>query len=358
MLQFAIAIVLISLVLGIGQILLEEMRKAKPLPYEVLRLRIQAGVEVFTRDALDDGVPYRVIVRGTNGTKYYASDGWRTVSMDAVYLLDDRQYPRHEGLLFDGKPAVVCDEDRSKHVYTFAYVGTGRHLSILLRLPQSYHSESHAERPVTVIIRTLAPAEQDEVTAMEEARRREAEHGQQEELRRQALALATVARLEDNFLSSEYQQQYAAKHTAAILKTFAQQWRDDYLALLSNEPLLALVQADYPLVLEVFEARFQVLKLAQRLAVEPTTPASAAKLTPEEWAARIERYRQRSLTRKRVKFEDHRADVLQDLDMLQEFVDDLGQYPLDDDERERLIQEFKDRLLGGEEEGNNGFKQL
>jgi hypothetical protein len=354
--QYAIAIALIILVFWIGQIHLKEIREAKPIPHEVMRLRIQAGVAVYTRDALGDGVPYRVIVRGTNGTKYYASDGWRTMDMDAVYLMHDQQYPRHEGLLFDGQPVVVCDEDRSKHVYTFAYFGTGRHLSILLRLPQYHQSSSYVERPLTVIIRTLTPAEEDEGNAMEEARRREAEHVQQEELRRQALELVTVARLEDNFLSSEYQQNYAAKHTAAILKTFGQQWRDEYLKLLSNEPLYALVQADYPLVLEIFEARFQVIKLAQRLAVEPTPPESAAKLTPEEWAARIERYRQRSLTRKRVKFEDHRADVLQDLEMLQDFITDLDRYPLDEDERERLITEFKERLLGGEEDSNNGFK--
>jgi hypothetical protein len=62
--------------------------------------------------------------------------------------------------------------------------------------------------------------------------------------------------------------------------------------------------------------------------------------------------------RKRVKFEDHRADVLQDLEMLQDFISDLDRYPLDEDERERLIQEFKERLLGGEEESNNGFRQL
>ena len=118
----------------------------------------------------------------------------------------------------------------------------------------------------------------------------------------------------------------------------------------------------HPEVLAFFDMRFQVLKLAERLAIEPTPPPPApepkSRLTPEEWAARIERYRQRSLTRKRVRFEDHKADVMQDLDMLQEFVDDLGQYPLDEDERERLITEFKERLLGGDEESSNGFKQL
>lgn len=44
--------------------------------------------------------------------------------------------------------------------------------------------------------------------------------------------------------------------------------------------------------------------------------------------------------------------------MLQDFIADLDRYPLDDDERERLITEFKERLLGGEEENSNGFKQL
>ncbi len=83
------------------------------------------------------------------------------------------------------------------------------------------------------------------------------------------------------------------------------------------------------------------------------------RLTPEEWQARIERYRQRSLARKRVRFEDHRADVLQNLEMLQDFIADLDRFDaLDEDERERLIAEFKERLLSDEDEGGNGFKQL
>ncbi|HSX78962.1 MAG TPA: hypothetical protein VLQ80_10375 [Candidatus Saccharimonadia bacterium] len=354
-----VAIALIVLVLCGVITDLYERREAKRIPHEVMRLRIQAGVEVFTREALDNGVPYRIIVQGKNATRHHTSGGLSFVNMDAVYIIDDRQYPRHEGLLFDGEPAVVCAEDRVTHSYTFAYVGTGRHLSVLLRLPEYHQSSTYVERPLKVIIRTLTPAEEIEGKAVEEERQRESAEMQHKELSRQAQELATLAYTENNFLDETYRQKYATKHTHEILTTFHRQWRDAYLALISNEPLYALVQEEHPLVLEIFAARFQVLQIAQRLAVEPP-PAheSQSRLTPEEWAARIERYRQRSLSRKRVKFEDHRADVLQDLEMLQDFIADLDRYPLDEDERERLITEFKERLLGGDEESNNGFKQL
>jgi len=90
----------------------------------------------------------------------------------------------------------------------------------------------------------------------------------------------------------------------------------------------------------------------------PTNPPPKQPLTPEEWQARIDRYRQRKLSKKRVKVEDDKAEIMQDLALLQEFADDLDNYPLDEDEKEQLIQEFKERLLGGEEESGGGFKQV
>jgi hypothetical protein len=95
------------------------------------------------------------------------------------------------------------------------------------------------------------------------------------------------------------------------------------------------------------------------LAVQPAPPPSEPKRkTLDEVLAGIERHRRRELHKKRVKADDHKADLMQDLELLQEFIADLDNYPLDEDERERLITEFKERLLGGEEESSNGFKQL
>lgn len=88
------------------------------------------------------------------------------------------------------------------------------------------------------------------------------------------------------------------------------------------------------------------------------TPQIKPKKTLDEVLAGIERFRRRELHKIRVKVEDHKAFMMQNLELLQEFIADLNNYPLDEDQREDLIKEFKERLLGGEEEHGNGFKQL
>jgi hypothetical protein len=332
---------------------------------EIMGFGIQSGLEVYSHQPLAYGVRCKVVVNGIDDYLHGQGQGWGIAKLDAVYLLGDGQYVRHGSLLFDRQPAVLFAEDPHQHRYSFLYTGTGRHLSVLLRIPPD-HKCQHAwpldNKPLWVSVRTLTEAEEVASKAQEHEQQWEEAEKQREDLRRQVLELATVADLESNFLDPEFQQNYAAKRTTEILKTLSPQWRDEYLALISNEALYALVQEEYPHVLEFFSGRFQVVRIAERLAVEPTpeppAPEQKSRLTPEEWAARIERYRQRSLTRKRVKIEDHKADVIQDLEMLQEFVDDLDRYPLDEDERERLIQEFKERMLGSEEENTIGYRQL
>jgi hypothetical protein len=358
----AVAIALVVLMVCLARMDLNDRRDAQRIPHEVMRLRIKAGVEVFTHEALDDGVSYRVIVQGKNETRHHISGGLSFVNMDAVYIIDDRQYPRHEGLLFDREPAIVCEEDRDKHSYTFAYVGTSRHMSILLRLPQYHQSSSYMERPLKVIIRTLTPAEAMQAKAIADERRRGAEEMQREELDRQARVLMTLAHVDNNFLSPEFQKNYAAKHSAAILKTFSTQWRDEYLALMGNVPLYALIQAEYPLVLEFYEARFEVARIAQRLAVEPPpeSPGSKQKrrLSREEWEARIERYRQRQLDRMRVGADDRIAQMLERFESvrrLRERAEDAG---LDEDEIEQLEKRLLEDLDQDEDEHTNGYRQL
>jgi hypothetical protein len=333
----------------------------------IMQFHIQAGQEVYNHQPLAEGLRCKVVVQGIDDYHHSSGpgQGWSTAKLDAVYLLGDGKYVRHESLLFDSRLAVLFEEDPYNHRYSFIYTGTGRQVSILLRIPEphkSQHTWPLANKPLQVTIRTLTAAEEVEVKAREKEQEREEAEMQREELNRRALELATLAFVENNFLSPEFQQNYAAKHTAKILNTLSSEWRAEYLALMSNKELYDLVQTEHRHVLEFFLARFEVSRIAQRLAVEPTPPPPApepkSRLTPEEWQARIERYRQRSLTRKRVKVEDYKADVMQDLELLQEFIADLDNYPLDEDERERLINEFKERLLGGEEEGSNGYRQL
>ena len=143
------------------------------------------------------------------------------------------------------------------------------------------------------------------------------ERKREKELNRLALEWATLAHLESNFLKPEYQQNFAAKHTSKILGTLNREWLEAYRRILGNPELYAIIQDQHPHVLDFLEARLEVIRIAERLAVEPAPPPLAPepkpKVTLAEWWARIERYRQWSLTRKRVKVEAYKADVMQDL---------------------------------------------
>jgi hypothetical protein len=136
----------------------------------------------------------------------------------------------------------------------------------------------------------------------------------EKELIRLALEWAALAHLESNFLKPEYQQNFAAKHTSKILGTLNREWLEAYRCVLSDPELYAIVQDQHPHVLDFLEARLEVIRIAERLAVEPA-PELKPKVTPDEWRAHIERYQQRFLIRKRVKVEDYKADVKQALNV-------------------------------------------
>jgi hypothetical protein len=140
------------------------------------------------------------------------------------------------------------------------------------------------------------------------------ERKQKEELSRLALKWATLAHLESNFLKPEYQQNFAAKHTSKILGTLNREWLEAYRRVLGDPELYAIIQDQHPHVLDFLEARLEVIRIAERLAVEPA-PKPKPKVILDEWRARIERYRQRFLTRKRVKVKDYKADVMQALNV-------------------------------------------
>ena len=140
------------------------------------------------------------------------------------------------------------------------------------------------------------------------------ERKREKELIRLALEWAALAHLESNFLKPEYQQNFAAKHTSKILGTLNREWLEAYRCVLSDPELYAILQDQHPHVLDFLEARLEVIRIAERLAVE-LAPEPKPKVTPDEWRAHIERYQQRFLIRKRVKVEDYKADVKQALNV-------------------------------------------
>jgi hypothetical protein len=107
------------------------------------------------------------------------------------------------------------------------------------------------------------------------------ERKREEELSRLALAWATLAHLESNFLKSEYQQNFAAKHTSKILGTLNREWLEAYRRVLGDPELYTIIQDQPPHVLDFLEARLEVIRIAERLAVEPASPPPAPEPKPK-----------------------------------------------------------------------------
>jgi hypothetical protein len=179
---------------------------------------------------------------------------------------------------------------------------------------------------------------------------------EQDDVRRRAAVLSHWAELESNFLRPDYQQHYAATHLRRVLDKDKDAWFKEARDVRDDEPLRSLLEQEYPQVLQVLEARLEVIRIAERLEVEPSRKP---KLTPEEHQERIERFRQRLTRRIDVKAQDFMAKHMRKLTLEQEFAQELEGYDLDEDERERLMNAFRDeltRLTEGEEEQNETYK--
>jgi hypothetical protein len=136
----------------------------------------------------------------------------------------------------------------------------------------------------------------------------------------------------------------------------------EYKEVIADPELYALIEAEHPHVLEFLEARLEVVRIAQRLAVKPPPkpkePEGKRRLTREEWELRIERYRQRQLDRMRVQAEDHIAKQLQKFELAEVLRTRAHEMNLDDDDIERLVQELLGDLDDADEDTGKGFQQL
>jgi hypothetical protein len=184
------------------------------------------------------------------------------------------------------------------------------------------------------------------------AEERETEEERQDYLRRWATSWAAKAHLESNFLDPEYREHYAAKHTERILSQEKEDWLDFYQRIHSDADLLTLIQNEHPHVLDFFEALFDTVRIAERLAVAPQEPKQKPKLSREQWQARIERYRQRQVTRQIVAADDRIAELLARFESLQRLREQAEELGLDEDTIEDLEKELKHDL--DDEDENNG----
>jgi hypothetical protein len=325
--------------------------------YTLCQLYIRPGVESFT-PPLPKGKRVKLIFTGACAVKRWDSP-W--CGLDACYTADtyDHNYKhRHYKLLLDQKTPATgpIEEDRAEHRYVFVYEATGGRLAVLLEPPIVAIDPAATTGSIQLCVVSLTQTEEAALGFDREARKREAERANR------ALELAVLAHLESNFVDPEYQKNYAASHVPHILHHDSKEWLAEYKEVIGDPELYALIESEHPHVLEFLEARLEIVRIAQRLAVKPPPkpkePEGKRRLSREEWEMRIERYRQRQLDRLRVQAEDHIAKQLQKLELAQELRERAQQLNLDEDDIERLVQQLLGDLDDADEDAGKGFQQL
>jgi hypothetical protein len=165
-------------------------------------------------------------------------------------------------------------------------------------------------------------------------------------------------------LDPQYQLRYAQAYQAQVLKSEKSKWLDEYRQVLADEDLSSLLANDHPHIMPWLLAKLEVIRIAERLAVEPPPPPPAPeskqkpKLTRQEWEARIDRYRQRQLDRMRVEADDKIARMLERYESARRLRERSEEMGLDEDVIVRLEQQLLGDLDQDEEDTGKGFKQL
>jgi hypothetical protein len=319
----------------------------------LMQFSIMSSVEKYTPQPLAEGLRCKVVVQGTDRRIYQGRSHTR---LDAAYLIRGGEYSRHHSFLLDGSPAVLFEEDLSAHIYSFAYTGSGRQLSVSLRFPEGINADRDNPKLLEVTIHTLSATEEAKVKTLAEEQQRAAAVIQREELSRRALELATAAHVEQaNFLDPTFQQSFAQKHTSRILNTLSREWLTEYQEILSNEALFTLLQEQHPHVLKYFEeGRFAVVRIAQKLAVEPAPPSDPEpqrKETPEEY---LERKRRRLRNNAQLKL----AKILERLEAARKLREQAEEVGSAEDVTESLVNELLLDFADDEDDSSNGFRQV
>jgi hypothetical protein len=312
--------------------------------------------EAFSPIPIPHGLKCRLLLTGT--CFYHWSNGAQGV--DAFYKEDISgrgNYIIHHALLlidrktFDYK---LLAEDRALHRYMVPYTGKGAHLGILLKAPTEFSpkpTDLSGALEVAVLPVPPPPVKEVVVQSVVDDQREE-----EKALQRRALAFATQAHLEKNFLDQEFRERYAATYLPRILKEEKQHWLNLYQNVLADCALHSLIQSQYPHVMPYLESLLETARIADRLAV--ADPRKKPKLSREEWEARIERYRQRQVDRLRVGADDKIAKLLARYKSLQHLRERAVQLGLDVDTIDRLEQELRGDMDDEDDGQNTGYRQL
>jgi hypothetical protein len=333
--------------------------------------------EAFSDMLFPRGMACKLILTGVcfiqrwNGSARYG----RTYGIDACYEeVDPGNYTRPHDLLYIDRMQFrkeALEEDRALHRYILPYKGTGGRLGVLLKVPSDRadylrNGSEVATGTIEITVASLSAGELADLGLASKEFQQEAERYKQEAerqaaLQRHAISLAARAHLEQNFLDEGFRERYATKYLSQILTTEKEAWLNLYRNVLTDSDLLTLVHKEHGHIMPWLEALLETARIAERLALKPQLKEKP-RLTPQEWQARIERYRQRQLSRMRVDADDRIALLLERFEAFQRLRDRAGELGLDAGKIEELEDELDQDLRKGLDEEDDtdggGYKQV
>jgi hypothetical protein len=334
------------------------------------------GTEVFL-PLLDPSCVYRITIHGT--CKFSESTGWfssREAFADALYETDKvgNFTVSHDRLKLDGVPIrgflknvpreAAPEEDRQAHCYAFRVDGATRKISASFNLL----SEPTTQRlTLTLEVLPVGTPSPNTARSKEEAIReqaKEAERASRENDRqfresakhaaayeRELEFLRSEAHRESHFMDPVFQKDYAKREREKILGTLKKEWKGHYGRVMHDPYLKKLAEEKAPEVIQLIEARVNIVQLAERL---PVAPPSMAENEKPKKKLKAEEVRQLIIRRQAIQADDKIARAKLKGEKIFKAKTEMDALPLDDDEKEFLKGELVRGILEEEEENRHG----
>jgi hypothetical protein len=322
------------------------------------------GREVFV-PPLDPNRVYEITVQGqcSQGDTNSPVDK-KAGRADALYRTDalGNFVVPHTFLTIGGAPARdflandhgagVSAEDRDAHRYRFRIDGEDKNRALNFCVSLAGLREapmgSLAMTVECLPSGTLSPAalRRNEEEAKAGAAREDAKRSRLEST---LAALRVRAHHESHHFDPVYQENFARSRTGEILGLKAE-WATEYRKFVQDADLKRLAEAQAPEVLAWFEARVKIVQLAERLSVAPPPEPKVAEPKPRLNAAQV---REIKLRREAVQTDDRIALAKQKAEKLLEAKEQLGDVPLEPEERERIETELIEGILESTQEKDN-----
>jgi hypothetical protein len=309
------------------------------------------GKESFS-PVLKSGRVYNVTIEGTCGL---LSEGlWASKRpagrADAFYRTDDRGAfgASHEWLRVDGDSldelvrkgvAKLGVRDREVHRHSFRIKGSGQKVGISLRPYLREQIVGADPSNLTLSIELLPDGTPWPATVGGKNRSLRALNTELESLRLQA-------HCESHFLDPAFQSEFANRERAKIIQTLKSDWQNQYAKFMRKRPLKELAEEKAPEVIEWFEARVNIVQLAERLAVAPPR-IEEPKPTAEDARALV-------LSKHADCLDDQIALMELKGQKLAQLNEAANALPIDEDEKQRLSQQVAESIFEEGEEPDHG----